>query len=346
MRFALRHAADGAVHLAALGFDVERLSNRDQKIWLAFRTKPQAFSDDDPAFERWVRRNLDAEWDVEDGPLLQLKALIQKINALTKYVLDAPLWGMVVGNPLIHYPASENADAYAQAHLELYRVVGDGLSRGALALIAKGRSVEVSDTDGTLARLKALIPPELIATVHAPLAKNAKMRNRKHGVKRGSTSSFEAFATFDRDVRAMQTGLGELVDWLEHEYGVDAESCVRREDALKGFPEIVGPPMPEFKLGLIRDAIGKTIQSVRFGAEASSESLHERETIHFHFTDGTALCIAVNSNVGNLTSDFDGLAPCDFHTSIDPCWAPAVCLAEQASVRGDDVAQGDDHGRR
>jgi len=343
MPFALRHDTEGAVHLAALGFDIERLNERDQRIWLAFRTKPSKFSDHDPAFERWVRRNLDAEWDVEDGPLLQLKALVQKINAITNYVLGVPLW-MVVGNPLVNYPAGENADAYAQAHLELYRVIGDGLSKEALTLIAGRRSIDIHDAGGTLAILKALISPELIATVHAPLAKNAKMRNRKHGVKRGITSPFDAFATFDGDVRAMQSGLGELVEWLEREFGVDAESCVRREDALRAFPEVVGPPMPEFKLGLIQEAIGKTIQSVRFGAEASSESLHEREAIQFHFTDGTALCITVNSNVGNLVSDFDGLSPCDFHTSIDPRWAPAVSLAAQASVRNADVVEGDGDG--
>ncbi len=343
MRFALRHDAEGAVHLAALSFDIERLSNRDQRIWLAFRTKPTEFNEDDPAFERWVRRNLDAEWDVEDGPLLQLNALIQKINATTNYVLGVPLW-KVVGNPLVNYPASENADAYAQAHLELYRVIGDGLSEDALTLIAARRSINARSARGKLDTLKAIMPPELITKVHAPLTKNREMRNRKHGVTKGVTSSFEAFATFDGDIRAIQSGLGELVDWLEREFGVDAESCVRREDALKAFPEIVGPPMPEFKLGLLQEAIGKTIQSVRFGAEASSESLHEREAIQFHFTDGTALCIAVNSNIGNLVSDFDGLTPSDFHTSIDPRWAPAVSLAAQASVRKADVVEGDGDG--
>ena len=90
------------------------------------------------------------------------------------------------------------------------------------------------------------------------------------------------------------------------------------------FPKLVGPPRPEFKLDDLRQAEGKTIQSVEFGEEASHPDVHESEAIVLHFTDGSALCIRVGSNASNLAIDLAGLSPPDFHTDLMVFWAPAA----------------------
>lgn len=90
------------------------------------------------------------------------------------------------------------------------------------------------------------------------------------------------------------------------------------------FPEIVGPPRPEFKLAELEQARGKTIQSVEFGEVAAHPDTHESEGIVLHFTDGSSMCIHVASNAMNLCQDFKGLSPQDVHTHLMVFWAPAI----------------------
>lgn len=59
-------------------------------------------------------------------------------------------------------------------------------------------------------------------------------------------------------------------------------------------------PRPEFKLGDLQRAVGKTIVGVEFGEEEAIEDAHQAEAIIIHFSDGQSLSITVGSNVVNV----------------------------------------------
>jgi hypothetical protein len=90
------------------------------------------------------------------------------------------------------------------------------------------------------------------------------------------------------------------------------------------FPKFIGPPRPEFKLGEIMGAVGKTIESVKFGEEPTYPGKHQSEGIVIHSADGSAMAIMVGSNAMNLSSQFEGLNPEDVSTDLVVLWAPAI----------------------
>lgn len=61
-----------------------------------------------------------------------------------------------------------------------------------------------------------------------------------------------------------------------------------------------GPPRPSEKLEIAREAEGKTVDWVDFGAEQTRGRPHVAEGIALHFTDGTALVLTLGSNCKNL----------------------------------------------
>jgi hypothetical protein len=85
-------------------------------------------------------------------------------------------------------------------------------------------------------------------------------------------------------------------------------------------PRIVGPPDPQDKMDTIQHAVGKTIDSVEFGRAERHERVHHSEAVVLHFTDGTALSIAVGSNAWNLSGEDSSLSPGDFHTDLIVFW--------------------------
>ena len=48
--------------------------------------------------------------------------------------------------------------------------------------------------------------------------------------------------------------------------------------------------------------------------------MHEAEGVVFHFTDGTALSIEIDSNARALSASRD-LTPSDVHTALLPSWS-------------------------
>jgi hypothetical protein len=324
VRFAFRRLADMRVCVAALGFDVEKLPAQDRLVWRGHLIPSPIFAEDDPAFSRWVKRNLEGSWDVEDGPKVQVERYVRLLRALTRQTLGRPLW-RYAENPLVNYPAAENTDAYAKAHLELYRLLIDGLDSSAIGILAGRLEVSLSEPQLTLNSLKELLPPELIPKIHVPLKRCSDERNRNHGVPEQPARSLPAFDLFHRDLEGIAAGLCALNDWLQRYLSADSEACLRREEAMVGlFPKLVSPPRPEFKLDDLRQAEGKTIRSVEFGEVASRPDVHESEAIVLHFTDGSSLCIRVGSNVLNLVIHHAGLSPSDFCTDLMVFWAPAT----------------------
>ncbi|MGB6837512.1 MAG: hypothetical protein WBF66_07405 [Dehalococcoidia bacterium] len=320
VRFGFRRLEDNRICVAALGWDVKALPKEERVMWSGHLIQAPVFAEDDPAYQRWVKRNLEGSWDVEDGPRVHIERLVRLISALTRQTLGTPLWRFEA-NPLINYPIAENTDAYAKAHLELYRLLIDGLDKDVLALVAQHLNVSLTQPDKTLNSLKELLPDDLIQKVHGPLRKCSEER-KVHGVR--PTTGFPAFDSFHGDLVDIGRGLATLNDWLQDVLSTDSEACLEREGAMAIFPEIVGPPRPEFKLAELEQARGKTIQSVEFGEVAAHPDTHESEGIVLHFTDGSSMCIHVASNAMNLCQDFKGLSPQDVHTNLMVFWAPAI----------------------
>ena len=84
--------------------------------------------------------------------------------------------------------------------------------------------------------------------------------------------------------------------------------------------KIIGPPTPEHKLQTILEAVGKTVATVEYGEVESSGGVHEAEGVVFHFTDGTAHSIEIDSNARAFSASRD-LTPPDVHTALMPSWS-------------------------
>lgn len=326
VRFGFRRLANNCTCVAALLYDVQDLSEKDLFIWRGNMLDNPKFSQDDLAFERWVKRYLEGSWEVEDGPRVQIDRLVKLIRALTIQTLGRPLF-QFEENALINYPVTENADAYDKAHLELYRLIIDGLDKKTLVLLADKLKISLSDPTKTLNSLKEILPRDLMPIIHKPLKKCSNERSGIHGVP-SELRSFPAFNTFHSDLIEIAMSLEELNNWLENSLSVDSNACLRREEVMSGlFPKFIGPPRPEFKLEELKKAEGKCIQSVEFG-EVERHGAHQSEEMILHFSDGSSMAILVGSNVGNLAHKFKDMNPEDFHTDLMVFWAPSIRRSE------------------
>lgn len=323
VRFGFRRLTDGTVCMAAFVPDLKKLSEKDRLIWLGHSLERCEFATDDASFERWVMRNLEGSWEVEDGPKLVLLRELELICAITNEILGAPLW-KYQANPLVNYPVSENTEAYYKAHLELYRLVMDGLDPKVIAGLGESRGIKAADPSRTLGNLRELLPPELRKAICDPLSNCRDQRNRNHGGLDKPPQHFAAFSTFHHDLVHLATGLKVLREWLEEVCSVDAAACLSRRRAFSGlFPKLIGPARPDFKEGELAKAIGKTILRVEVGEEETMPGVHLAEALVLHFTDGSAMCVRVGSNAGNLTHVFPGLKAEQFSTDLMLFWAPS-----------------------
>ncbi|MGH2639700.1 MAG: hypothetical protein ACRDF4_10560, partial [Rhabdochlamydiaceae bacterium] len=174
----------------------------------------------------------------------------------------------------------------------------------------------------TMNTLKVILPVELHKTVHEPIKACSIERNKMHRVQ--TAYAFAAFKEFHRHAKAIHASIAGLRQWLEQVLFLNAEKCLKREQAMKFFPKFDGPLRPEFKYGDFLSAVGKTISKIEAGEFISKKGSHRHssEAIVLHFTDGTALSIDVGSNAWNLESDFEGLEASMFSTDLIPTCAP------------------------
>jgi hypothetical protein len=191
VRFGFRRLSNNCTCVAALRYDVENLPEKDLFIWRGNMLDNPRFLQDDLAFERWVKRYLEGSWEIEDGPRVQIDRLVKLIRALTVQTLGRPIFRFEE-NTLINYPVTENVDAYDKAHLELYRLIIDGLDKETLGLLADKLKISLSNPTKTLNSLKEILPRDLIPIIHKPLKKCSKERSDIHGVP-SELRSFPAF---------------------------------------------------------------------------------------------------------------------------------------------------------
>ena len=92
------------------------------------------------------------------------------------------------------------------------------------------------------------------------------------------------------------------------------------------WPGFVGPSDFPGKPEIVREAVGKTIRRIEFGATGhplgDPEDVHKSEALVLHFTDGTALLIEPGSNILTLADKLEdaGINPSAISTDLIPHW--------------------------
>lgn len=66
VRCGFRRLSDGGVCLAVFKPDLDNLPTEDKRIWIGHSLQAPVFADEDPAFQRWIDRNLDGK--LRTGP--------------------------------------------------------------------------------------------------------------------------------------------------------------------------------------------------------------------------------------------------------------------------------------
>lgn len=89
---------------------------------------------------------------------------------------------------------------------------------------------------------------------------------------------------------------------------------------MSNLPKIVAPPLGNYSINKIRQAVGKTIQSVEIGTRESRARLHESEAVILRFTDGTSLGIDTGSNVQNVAGNHKGMNEQEFNVDFMMTW--------------------------
>ena len=133
VQFGFRTLANGALALAAYLPDLLDKSEGHVDRWKGFLVRDPSWSDyeQDERFTNWVRRYFEGDWDVDNGPAHYLPEEIKLINGLTSEAVGAPLFALQQ-EPHISFPTAQNSHRYEDAHVDLYRIIHDGIDRSCI----------------------------------------------------------------------------------------------------------------------------------------------------------------------------------------------------------------------
>lgn len=91
LRFGYRTLKDGNLALVVFLTDLTEKSKAHVKRWYAFHLdNPEWTGQHDERFDKWVKRNLEGSWDVDNGPLYYLVEVVTTINCLTAELIGIP----------------------------------------------------------------------------------------------------------------------------------------------------------------------------------------------------------------------------------------------------------------
>jgi hypothetical protein len=322
IRYALRRLTDGSACIAIFVLDLQRISAEEQKYWKVDLLANPDLATDDPEFDAWADRHLEGSWEVQDGPIDQIRQEVALLSALTEEAVGRPLF-RAIDNPLLTMPAAEDTESLKRAYEQISCLILDGLKKKTLEALAQAMGVTLTDSSKTLNSLKELLPPPLAKSVHEPLKHVRDERARVHGIQQAE--SCQARSLFTQAAFDVVGALRGFRSFLEDRLGLDAKLCMRRQSATKWqFPVLSGPPRPVEKLETLKAVEGKTIQSVQFGEETQHNDCHESEAIILEFRDGSALTIRIGSNALDLASKHAEMRPCDMHTDLMVFWKPSA----------------------
>ncbi len=215
IRFGYRTLQDGNLALVVWLPDLFERSKHHAPKWAAFHLKNAVWTTErDERFENWVRRYIEGNWDVDNGPLFYLGETIQIINGFTSEIVGLPLYKHELDPTQVTYPAAENTHRYEDAHKILYGYLIDGLDKNCISALGTklGKTLKIGSKK-TVEALKELFPPlengtSFMASVNLV---SDQRRLASHSARRAA-KSFPAFSTFTSDMRdtMLRSGCLEL----------------------------------------------------------------------------------------------------------------------------------------
>jgi hypothetical protein len=324
IRFGYRTLKDGNLAIVAWLPDFKKSKSHIRK-WMGFELEnPEWTSDYDERFNKWVLRNLEGSWEVENGPLYHLGRIVEVINGCTNEIVNASLFIHKIDETL-NYPVAENTHRYQDSHAVLYGYLIDGLNKECISRLANklGQDIKTISNKKTIQAITDLFP-KLNSTPAFLDALNRVSDQRRvaaHG-KRPKVEKFDAFSQFTNDLFQCVEALKELRQVIEDNLGVNSEEVNTYHEAKKSLPNIVRPPMSHFSIVNASQMQGKTIEKVEFGFREDFECVHQSEALIIYFTDGSIMGLTSGSNAGNFSNDENGLRPEDFHVSFIVDWVP------------------------
>jgi hypothetical protein len=268
-------------------------------------------------------RNIEASFDVDNGPRFYLEETINIINALTSELVGSPLFKHVIDADLQH-PVAETTHAYQDAHRQLYGYVIDGLDRRTISLLANRlqREIEAGDKR-TLDALRELFPQLGPTSLFWKAVNNISEHRRpaSHGV-RSEAGHFPAFGAFTQDLAVLLGGMKDLLSTVETETGLNGRKSLEKSEARQRLPQIVSPPevSGEFTITEASRMEGRTVERVEFGNRQKIKGAHDSEALLIYFTDGTVMGIETGSNATNVEGKDGDVRAEDFRVNFHITW--------------------------
>lgn len=133
VRYGKRKLKDGSIAIAVIVYDLSLSSKKEQMYWVSFEFENPEFSEEDPDFEVYWKRNFKGHFIAANDPLQKINNTIKTINALFGNV---KLFGKHQENLFLKYPVVSTQNEYQTAHKELYKWIGsDSLNKKLLEKI-------------------------------------------------------------------------------------------------------------------------------------------------------------------------------------------------------------------
>ena len=306
VQFGYRTLKNGELCVAVFGHDLTQKSPGHVDRWRPHRIEDGDWIDyeRDERFSLWYRRYVEGDWNVENGPAEQLAEELGLINALTSEAIECRLYD-VSTDLEFSFPAADNSWKYQEAHLQLYRILIDGLSLSCISSLARrlGHPLDKG------------IKKTLIALKTASDQRGwASHRERQPAVPQ------RAFETFTGDLNDCLEAIRLLKTTLEKELGMDAGRSKSRQDAIRVLPRIERPSESGFSINAAKHMAGKTVEKVDVGFRQDIQDVHQSELIVVHFTDGSIMSINTVTNADHF--DCEKHPPEQFYVHFGVQWVP------------------------
>ncbi len=119
IRYGKRLLVNDQVIVSAILHDLSEMPASEQRHWHAHELEEPSFAQNDPDFEKFLKRNFEAEWIDYDDPLEKVIAEISRLNGSTEGNLFTRQQ-----NAYLVYPVTNTYKNFCDSCSELYKLVG------------------------------------------------------------------------------------------------------------------------------------------------------------------------------------------------------------------------------
>ena len=135
--FGKRLSAEGNTMVSVILWDLAELSPEEQRYWRGHEIERIEFKKNDPAFDRYIAQNFDADIVESQDALHGLLECLTHINSVTQVGIGIQLFRKT-SNPHLIQPVENTYKDFCDSCSELYKLLGpDGLNQKALKSILK-----------------------------------------------------------------------------------------------------------------------------------------------------------------------------------------------------------------